>query len=111
MTESLFAVPDRMPSLPGMDRRSINPGFVEKAARRQLGALADADRLTEDHGLLVASILSLAASADMSMGRIAGVQAQKLLLEAMDKLPPLVPDAGGTEWTELVTALSAPAEE
>ena len=98
-----------LPGLPEVANRPV--GSLEREARAHVSALIDADRLKPGHRLLVAMILQTARSADLSVGKIAGVQAAKLVFEAMEKLPDLEPAETSDAFGQIIDALAPAAGE
>lgn len=110
MTSQAVQPPADVLPLPGLST-SRPVGTLEREARAHVDRLAAAGRLDVGDGLLVALILQLARSADLGLGKIAGVQAAKQLFECMDQLPPLAPPAEADEWGQVVAALAPAADD
>lgn len=98
--------------LPGLTLDSLRTiqTPIEREAVAQLEALNRAGVLNEGHRLVVALILDLCRTIGIgaATGRAAGTaMAARQLLDAMDKLPPLVPEHDPhDDWADVVRALS-----
>jgi hypothetical protein len=100
--------------LPGLDLPDVGRGAAPRlqlVAEAQIRALSDAGRLTAGDALLVGLVLDLARAVGIACqnGKAAGAaMAGRQLLDAMEKLPPLVDPGAGErdEWLDVVAALS-----
>ena len=116
MPQTEPAAAEVVPMLPGLDgladRRGSGTVALERIALEHVQALADAGRIGAGDRLLVALIIDLARAVGMSSayGKAAGAaMAARQLLDAMDKLPPLVEEGGADEWAAVVAALAPPS--